>query len=352
MKKIAFVFPGQGSQHVGMGLDFYEKLDSVKKLYNEASETLGYDVADLSFNGPVEELNMTYRAQPCILVASIAAYTALTSKKIKPSIIAGHSLGEYSALVAGGGISFKDAVKLTEIRGKIMQDEVPQGKGMMAAILGIERKTIDDICAEISNSNNGVNGYVSVANYNCPGQTVISGEKAAVEYAMEKAKQAGARKTVPLALSVPPHCRLMDNAAKRFEEVLKEFKIKNTKISSVSNTNAKVVSKAKDIRKFLVLQLNNPVLWEDCVRTIVSSKKIIDFVEVGPGKVLSGLIKRIEPTSKTFNVDNIESLSKTVLELNSSKKLDVPNLNIVVQKFRKPAPIWYPNYSWEGEPGR
>lgn len=348
MKKIAFVFPGQGSQHVGMGLDFYEKLDSVKKLYNEASETLGYDVADLSFNGPIEELNMTYRAQPCILVASIAAYTALTSKKIKPSIIAGHSLGEYSALVAGGGISFKDAVRLTEIRGKIMQDEVPQGKGMMAAILGIERKIIDDICAEISNSNNG---YVSVANYNCPGQMVISGEKAAVEYAMERAKQAGARKTVPLALSVPPHCKLMDNAAKRFEDVLKEFKIKNTKISLVSNANAKVVSKAKDIRKLLVLQLNNPVLWEDCVRTIVKSK-VKDFVEVGPGKVLTGLVKRIDPTSNTYNIDNMESLGKTVLELNTSKKLDVPNLNIVVQKFRKPAPIWYPNYSWEGEPGR
>lgn len=351
MRKIAFVFPGQGSQYVGMGMDFYEKLDSVKKLYKEASETLGYDVADLSFNGPAEELNMTYRAQPCILVASIAAYTALTSKKIKPSIIAGHSLGEYSALVAAGGISFKDAVKLTEIRGKIMQDEVPAGKGMMAAILGMERKVIDDICSEISNSNNGCKGYVSVANYNCPGQIVISGEKAAVQYAMEEAKKAGAKKTVPLALSVPPHCRLMDNAAKRFEEVLQEFKIKNTKVSSVANTNAKALSKAKDIRKSLILQLNNPVMWEDCVRTIVKSK-VKDFVEVGPGKVLTGLVKRIEPTSNTYNVDNVESLNKTVTELKASKKPEVSSLDMVVQKFKKPTPCWYPNYSWEGEPGR
>lgn len=351
MRKVAFVFPGQGSQYVGMGMDFYEKLDSVKKLYKEASKTLGYDVAELSFYGPAEELNMTYRAQPCILVASIAAYTALTSKKIKPSIIAGHSLGEYSALVAANSISFRDAVKLTEIRGRIMQEEVPAGKGLMAAILGIERKTIDEICANITNSQNGRIGYVSVANYNCPGQIVISGEKAAVEYAMEEAKKSGAKKAVPLALSVPPHCKLMDNAAKRFEEVLKEFKIKDAKIGTVANISAKVLYKAKDIRKSLVLQLNNPVMWEDCVRTIISTN-VKDFIEVGPGKVLTGLIKRIEPTSNTYNSDNMDNLIKTVTEVKNAKKKDVSSMDVVVQKFQKPAPSWYPNYLWEGDPGR
>ncbi len=351
MRKIAFVFPGQGSQYVGMGMDFYEKLDSVKKLYKEASNVLGYDVAELSFNGPAEELNMTYRAQPCILIASIAAYTALTSKKIKPSIIAGHSLGEYSALVAAGSISFKDAVRLTEIRGRIMQEEVPAGKGLMAAILGIERKTIDEICADISNSRNGYKGYVSVANYNCPGQIVISGEKAAVECAMEEAKKSGAKKAVPLALSVPPHCRLMDNAAKRFEDVLKEFKIKNAKIGAVANINARILFKAKDIRKSLILQLNNPVMWEDCVRTIVTTK-VKDFIEVGPGKVLTGLIKRIEPSANTFNADNMDNLNKTIIELKNTKTLEVSSLDMVVQQFKKPAPSWYPNYLWEGDPGR
>jgi len=345
VKKIAFVFPGQGSQYVGMGRDFYDKLDSVKKLYDEASEVLGYDVANLSFNGPVEELNKTYRAQPCILVASIAAYTALTAKKIKPSFVAGHSLGEYSALVAARSISFKDAVKITEMRGRIMQDEVPEGKGMIAAILGVERKTIDDICSKISNSPNGHCGYVAVANYNCPGQIVISGEKPAVEFAIEEAKKAGAKKAVPLALSVPPHCKLMENASKKFEEVLKRFKIKNTKISSVANSNAKIISKADDIRKALVIQLTNPVLWEDCVKKIVSSK-INCFIEVGPGKVLTGLIKRIEPSSIVFNVDNMEGLNKTISGLKNGKNVD-NQTDQLIQKFNKPQPIWYPKYSWE-----
>ncbi|MCL4537015.1 MAG: ACP S-malonyltransferase [Nitrospirae bacterium] len=308
--KIAFVFPGQGSQSVGMGKDLYDNLDEVKSLYNEASEILGYDVAVLSFSGPADELNKTYRTQPCLLVASIAAYKALTLKNIKPSTVVGHSLGEYSALVAAGSISFKDAVKITEIRGRIMQDAVPEGKGLMAAILGLDRKIVDEICSRIT-------GYVSAANYNCPGQIVISGEKAAVEEAMNLAKERGAKRALPLAVSVPSHCKLMEDAGKKFEEALKEVDIRDALVPFVNNVEAKFVSNAEDIRKSLVLQLSRSVLWEDCIKTI-SSSGISTFIEVGPGKVLSGLVKRIEPAAKIFNVENMESLNKTLSDISGA----------------------------------
>lgn len=308
--KIAFVFPGQGSQSVGMGKDLYDNLDEVKSLYNEASEILGYDVAVLSFSGPADELNKTYRTQPCLLVASIAAYKALTLKNIKPSAVVGHSLGEYSALVAAGSISFKDAVKITEIRGRIMQDAVPEGKGLMAAILGLDRKIVDEICSRIT-------GYVSAANYNCPGQIVISGEKAAVEEAMNLAKERGAKRALPLAVSVPSHCKLMEDAGKKFEEALKEVDIRDALVPFVNNVEAKFVSNAEDIRKSLVLQLSRSVLWEDCIKTI-SSSGISTFIEVGPGKVLSGLVKRIEPAAKIFNVENMESLNKTLSDISGA----------------------------------
>ena len=305
--KIGFVFPGQGSQYVGMGKDLCGNIEEARNIYAAASEALGYDVAELSFNGPEEELNKTYRTQPCLLATSVAALTALALRGIHPSFVAGHSLGEYSALVAAGSISLTDAARIAETRGKIMQDAVPEGKGLMAAVLGLERKALDDICS-------GISGYVSAANYNCPGQIVISGEKAAVEEAMVRAKAAGAKRAIPLAVSVPSHCRLMEEAGKRLEEELHRFAIKDPQIPFVNNVEAMVISGAEDIRKSLVRQMSRPVLWEDCVRAMALSG-VGAFVEVGPGKVLSGLIKRIEPSAKILNVENMETLDKAVAEL-------------------------------------
>ncbi|HMK61747.1 MAG TPA: ACP S-malonyltransferase [Dissulfurispiraceae bacterium] len=304
----AFIFPGQGSQHAGMGRDFYSHFGEVKKLYDEASLTLGYDVADLSFNGPADELNKTYRTQPCILVASIAACTALRLKGIKPSVVAGHSLGEYSALVTAGSISFVDAVRLTEIRGRIMQDAVPEGRGMMAAILGISRDTVDALCKGVGT------GYVSVANYNCPGQIVVSGERNAVEDLIVRAKESGAKRAVPLAVSVPSHCALMEEAGKKFESILKEIKIIDAELPFINNTDAKFISAAEEIRSSLVRQLSRSVLWEDCIRS-VKLRGINTYIEVGPGKVLSGLVKRIDEQAAIFNVEDISSLDKAISNL-------------------------------------
>jgi [acyl-carrier-protein] S-malonyltransferase len=303
--KIAFVFPGQGSQHVGMGKELWENFDEVKSLYDEASAALGYDLRELSFNGPGEELNKTFRTQPSLLTASIAAYRVLTMKGIKPYVVAGHSLGEYSAIVAAGVLSFSDAVRLTEKRGVFMQEAVPEGKGLMAAIIGLGRNKVDELCLTVES------GYVSPANYNCPGQIVIAGEKAAVEDAMKFAKSAGAKRTLSLAVSAPSHCTLMAEASNRLALLLDTIEFQEPAVPVVNNADAIFLTNSGKIKVSLVKQLSRPLLWEDSIRRIVSGGIDI-FVEVGPGKVLSGLIKRIEPSVKLFNVEDMESLNRTV----------------------------------------
>jgi [acyl-carrier-protein] S-malonyltransferase len=306
--KTAFVFPGQGSQYVGMGKDLWENFDEVKALYEDASSSLGYDVKALSFEGPQEELNKTFRTQPCLLTASIAAYTVLTLKGVVPHVVAGHSLGEYSALVAAGVIPFRETVRLTEKRGMFMQEAVKEGEGLMAAIIGLGRNKVDDICLSVES------GYVSPANYNCPGQIVIAGEKKAVEDAMRLAKEAGAKRALPLAVSAPSHCTLMLEASNRLGELLNTIELSDPAVPVVNNADAMFLMNAEKIKVSLIKQLNSPLLWEDSIRNIVN-KGISTFIEVGPGKVLSGLIKRIEPAARIFHVEDMASLNKTLEQL-------------------------------------
>lgn len=303
--KIAFVFPGQGSQYVGMGKDLHEHFARARETFREASDALGFDVAALSFNGPEEELKKTFRTQPCLLTVSIAAYRVLKEKGIKPSVVAGHSLGEYSALVTAEALALADAVRLTEKRGLFMQQAVPEGKGLMAAILGLGRDKVDEICRSLKT------GYAVPANYNCPGQIVIAGEKSAVEEAVNLCKSAGAKRAVSLAVSVPSHCSLMESASVKLAALLDITEFRKPVIPIVNNADALFLDDVERIKSSLVRQLGSPLLWEDSMKVIADSG-VNTFIEVGPGKVLSGLIKRIVPDAKVLNVEDMKSLEKTL----------------------------------------
>lgn len=306
MKKFAAVFPGQGSQSVGMFADFMDN-EIVAKTYEEANAALGYDLKDITLNGPEAELNKTEVTQPAILTASVAAYRVLEAKGFKPEAVAGHSLGEYSALVAAGVISFADAVKLVRLRGKAMQEAVPAGVGAMAAVLGLEDQVIVDVCNEVSTEDD----KVWAANFNTPGQVVISGNKVAVDRALEQFTAKGAKRVVPLAVSAPSHCPLMQKAADVLKAELSKIQINDASIPVYVNVLAKPLTKKEEIIDALVKQLTMPVRWVETVNQL-KADGVEALIEVGPNKVLCGLNRRIDKTLGSANICNEETLAKAL----------------------------------------
>ena len=312
--KFACVFPGQGSQSLGMMAELAEAYPVVTELFSKASDVLGYDLWEVIQEGPVEELNKTEVTQPAMLVSGVAVYEILKSKlELEPEIMAGHSLGEYTALVCAGALVFEDAVKLVAERGKLMQDAVPDGVGAMAAILGLD----DDVVLEICDMCSDDNFAVQAVNFNSPGQVVIAGNVQAVETAMAIAKEKGAKRAVKLPVSVPSHSNLMQGAAKKLSAYLKGVKIKKAStIPVIQNVAAKNYAKPADVKKNLVKQLHNPVLWVDSVNNLIA-EGIDTVIECGPGKVLLGLNKRINKEVGHFTINNVETLDKTLEEISS-----------------------------------
>ncbi|MNZ95432.1 Malonyl CoA-acyl carrier protein transacylase [compost metagenome] len=306
MGKIAFVFPGQGSQSVGMGKDIYDNLSSARTLYEQADQKLGFPLTQLVFEGPDHELKQTINTQPALLTTSIALYQAFATKGISPDYVAGHSLGEYSALTAAGVITFEDAVGIVRARGEYMEQAVPGGQGAMAAVLGGEREALSKLCADVTQGGHPV----ELANVNCPGQIVVSGSKEGVDQIVARVKEIGAKRAIPLEVSGPFHSSLMKSAADRLSDKLTAIPFKDAGIPVIANVTAQPVIQAGEISKLLVEQVYSPVLWADSVSWLIS-QGVDTFVEIGPGSVLTGLIKKIDKSVRTFNVNGLESLEQT-----------------------------------------
>ncbi|MBU8915312.1 ACP S-malonyltransferase [Bacillus sp. FJAT-29953] len=315
MSKIAFVFPGQGSQTVGMGKDLAEKYPEVMSYFKKADETLKVPLSQLIFEGPKEDLTLTINTQPALLTTSLAVLSFFQNSGVKPDFVAGHSLGEYTALVAAGVMSFEEGVYAVRKRGEFMENAVPNGEGAMAAVLGLDRDKLAAVTEEVTNEGNPV----ALANLNCPGQIVISGSKKGVEDAGAKAKEAGAKRVLPLEVSGPFHSPLMKPASGQLREVLDGIDMKDAEVPVVANVSAEPVTSAAEIKDKLIEQLYSPVLWEDSVQKMIELG-VDTFIEIGPGKVLSGLIKKIDKTVKIFSVSDEES-SLAVIDALKEEKL-------------------------------
>lgn len=309
MTQFAFVFPGQGSQTVGMLAELAAEQPIIEATYAQASEALGYDLWQLVQQGPAEELNKTWQTQPALLAASVALFRLWQQQGgAQPALLAGHSLGEYSALVCAGVISFADAIRLVELRGKLMQEAVPEGTGAMQAIIGLDDAAIRQACEESAQGQ-----VVSPVNFNSPGQVVIAGNKEAVERAGAACKAAGAKRALPLPVSVPSHCALMKPAADKLAVALREITFSEPKISVVNNVDVKCETEAEAIREALVRQLYSPVRWTESVQYI-AAQGVTQLVEVGPGKVLTGLTKRIVDTLTASAINDPAAFSAALIK--------------------------------------
>ncbi len=309
MIKTAFVFPGQGSQFVGMGKDFTENYSEARAIFQEADESLECALSDLCFNGPEEELKLTINTQPAILTTSIAILKLVEQEGITADFVAGHSLGEYSALVAAESLSFQDAVRIVRQRGAFMQEAVPPGEGTMAAIMGLSKEKVEEICQKAS-----AQGIVEPANYNSPVQIVVAGAVKGVEKAVEIAKEEGAKRTVMLPVSGPFHSSLLKPASLRLKEVLDKINIVPAKIPVVANITAEQETEPELIRKNLIDQVSGAVRWQQSVEKL-QSLGVKRYIEIGPGKVLSGLIKKVDKTAEIYNIGDVDSFKNTIAKI-------------------------------------
>ncbi|MGA7794706.1 MAG: ACP S-malonyltransferase [Candidatus Acidiferrales bacterium] len=309
MGKLAFLFPGQGSQYPGMGKELAANQPAARSVFDEADKALGFSVSDLCFNGSEEALKLTANTQPAILTASVAAYRVLAQNGVQPAFVAGHSLGEYSALVAAGGLEFADAVRLVRRRGEYMQSAVPEGVGAMAAILGLAPAQVAGICRQAADGQ-----VVAPANLNSPEQTVISGHAEAVKRAVELASAGGAKRAVMLAVSAPFHSSLMKPAAERLESDLRATAFHTLRVPLVNNADAELTTSGDEARESLIRQVTLPVRWEESVRELID-QGVNTFVEVGPGRVLTGLLRQIDRSIHVFNVEDEKSLRSTLEKL-------------------------------------
>lgn len=308
-KQIGIVFPGQGSQYAGMGKEFYESSPHAKELFDRADAILGNNFIKICFEGPDEELTLTYNAQPAILAHSIVGFYELMKRlKFTPGMFAGHSLGEYSALVAAGALKFEDALLLVRKRGLYMQSAVPPGEGAMAAVIGMEIERIVEIIKQTRE-----NEVLEIANHNSPEQVVISGNARAVERCMEELKKAGAKRCIKLNVSAPFHCSLMKPAAEKLSADLKKVEFSGMYAPVVTNVGARIVTQSEEFRTLLAEQIVRPVQWVDCVRRMIDDG-ITKFIEIGPGRVLSGLIKRLDKNLTVVNIEKPDDIEK-VLEV-------------------------------------